>query len=84
MADWGGEFSFFSSYSCKNWCKKWYLHFYKTYDPQIWQAGTSTKFESNEADLAGTGDAFLSRSRDKLKTSPPPECLWSPFDHVVL
>ena len=30
------------------------------------------KFESNEADLAGTGDVILSRSRDKLKTSPPP------------
>ena len=40
MADWGGEFSFFSRYSFNNWCKNWYLHFYKTYDPQIWQAGT--------------------------------------------
>ena len=33
----------FPRYSCKN----WYLYFYKTYDHQIWQAGTSRGFDSN-------------------------------------
>ena len=44
------------------------IHFYKTYDHQIWQAGTSTGFDSNKTNQAGTGDVITSRSRDKLKT----------------
>ena len=39
-----------------------------TYDDQIWQAGTSTGFDSNETNQASPGDVIRSRSRDKLKT----------------
>ena len=55
MADRGGEFSR-------------YLHLCKTYDHQIWQAGTCTGFDSNETNQAGAGDVITSRSCDKLKT----------------
>ena len=44
------------------------LHFYKTYDHQIWQAGTSTGFDSNETNQAGAADVITSVSRDRLKT----------------
>ena len=47
---------------------RWYLHFYKTYDQQIKQTGTSTGFNSNETNQAGAGDVITSKSRDKLKT----------------
>ena len=53
--------------SCKIWYKNWYLHFYKTYDHQIWQAGASTGLDSNETNQAVTGDVITSTSRDKLK-----------------
>ena len=56
----------------------WYLHFYKTYDHQIWQEGISKGFHSNEANQAGAGDVITSRLRNKLKNSN------LPFDHVVL
>ena len=39
-----------------------------TYDHQIWQAGTSTGFDSNQTNQAGAGDVITSRSCDKLKT----------------
>ena len=42
------------------------MHFYKTYDHQIWQAGTEVHLD--ETNQAGVGDAISSRSRDKLKT----------------
>ena len=76
MADRGGEFSFFQRCPCKN----WYLHFYQMYDHQIWQAGTSTGFNSNDANQADAGDFITSKSRDKLKhiISRLPECLWPP------
>ena len=32
--------------------------------------------DSNENNQAGAGDAIVSRSVDKLKTSPLLECLW--------
>ena len=53
---------------CKNWYKKWYLHFHKTYDHQIWQASTSREVKSNETDAAD--DVIMSKlkTRDKLKT----------------
>ena len=51
-----------------NWCKNWYIHFYKTYDHQVRQAGTSTEFDSNETNQAGAGDVIRSRSCEKLKT----------------
>ena len=35
---------------------------------QIWQADTSTGFDSNETNQAGAGDLIMSRSREKLKT----------------
>ena len=63
MADRGGHFSFFSRYSCKN----WYLHFHKTCDHQIWQAGTSRGVDSNDTNSAGAGDVSTPWSRDKLK-----------------
>ena len=50
----------FSRDRCKNWYKNWYLRFYKTYNHQIWQVGTS-----NQADA---GDVITSRSLDKLNT----------------
>ena len=50
-------------------CKNWYLHFCKTYDHQIWQAGTSTGFNWNETNQTRAGDIIMSRSHDKLKTS---------------
>ena len=58
----------FSRCPYKNWYKNWYLRFYKTYNHQIWQAGTSTGFDLNETNQAGAGDVITSRSRDKLKT----------------
>ena len=67
MAEWDDELSFFW-YSCKNWCKKWNLHFHKTYDPQNWQVGTSMGFATKEYNQAGVDDFITSRSRDKLKT----------------
>ena len=57
----------FSRYPCKIWHKNWYLHFYKTYDHQIWQTGASAGLDSNETNQAGAGDAITARSRDKLK-----------------
>ena len=41
------------------------MHFYKTYDHQIWQ--TDTEVHSDETNQAGAGDAISSRSCDKLK-----------------
>ena len=57
----------FPRYPCKNWYRNWYLHFYSTYDHQIWQAGTSTGVELNETNQTGAGDLITSRSRNKLK-----------------
>ena len=54
----------FSRYPCKN----WYLHFYKTYDQQIWKAHTSRGFDLSNTNQAGAGDVLTSWSRDKLKT----------------
>ena len=59
---------FFTRYPCKNWCKNWYLNFHKTYDHQIWQAGTSIAFDSNETNQIGACVVITSRSWDKLKT----------------
>ena len=38
-----------------------------TFGHQIWQAGTSTRFDSIETNQAGAGDVITSRSRDKVK-----------------
>ena len=54
-------------YSCKNWNKIWYLHFHKTCDYQILQAGTSRGAHSNETNKVGTSDVITSRSCDKRK-----------------
>ena len=37
------------------------------FDYQIWQAGASPGFDSNETNQAGAGDVITSRSRGKLK-----------------
>ena len=58
----------FPRYPCKNRYKNRHLHFYKTYDHQIWEAGTFTGFDSDETNQAGAADVITSRSRDKLKT----------------
>ena len=58
---------FHAVHPCKIWHKNWYLHFYKTYDHQIWQAGSSTGFDSNETNQAGAGEVITSISCDKLK-----------------
>ena len=39
-----------------------YPDFYKTYDRQIWQAGTSTRFDSNKTNETGAGDLITSKS----------------------
>ena len=57
----------FPRYSCKIWHKNRYFHFCKTYDHQIWQAGTSAGFDSHETNQVGACDVIKSRSRDKLK-----------------
>ena len=61
----------FPRYSCKNWFKIWYLHFYKTYDRNVWRAGTSTGFYSNETNQVGAADVITSRSRGNLKKYYP-------------
>ena len=45
--------------SLKYWYKNWYLHFYMTYDHQIWQAGTSTGVHSSDTNQAGAGDVIM-------------------------
>ena len=57
MAERRGEFRIFRG-----------IHFYKTYDQQIWQVGISTGFDSNKTNQVVAGDVITSRSRDKLKT----------------
>ena len=57
----------FPKHPCKNWYKDWYLHSYRTYSHQIWQAGTSAGFDSNETNETGTDDVITSRLHDKLK-----------------
>ena len=57
---------YFPIYPCKIWSKNWYLLFYKTYDHQIWQVGTSTGFHSN-----GTNHSHKKR-KDSLKTRVEP------------
>ena len=46
MTDRGGEFNFFQGIHARI-NKNLYLHFYRTYDHQMRQAGTSTGFVSN-------------------------------------
>ena len=58
----------FLGYSYKNLYKSWNLHFHKTYDHQIWQAGTPREIDSNETNQAGADDIITSRSYDQLKT----------------
>ena len=68
MADRGGEFSFLEGIHVGT--DIWrYIHFYKTYDHQIWQVGTSSGFDLSETNQAGAGDVITLRSCDKLKTS---------------
>ena len=53
MADRGGEFSLFQGTHARTDEKNWYFHFYRAYDHQIWQAGTSIGFDLNETNQAG-------------------------------
>ena len=78
MANQGGEFNFFQGIHVRINIRIENLHFYKTYAHQIWQAGTSTGFDSNETNQAGTGGVITSRSLDKSIISPLTECLWPP------
>ena len=52
--------------------------FHKTYDHQIWQAGTSRGVDTTETSQAGAGDVITSRSRDNLKIYLHYDCLWPP------
>ena len=54
--------------ACKNWSKNLYLHFYKNYDHQIWQADTSTGVDSNKINQIDAGNVITWRLRDKLKS----------------
>ena len=67
MADRSGEFSFFQGIHVRIDIRI-DLHFYKTYDHHIWEAITSTGFNSNETNQAGASDVIMSRSHDELKT----------------
>ena len=67
----------FPRYPSKKWYKNWYLHFYKTFDHQIWQAGTSTESNSSEANQAGCWWRHEVKITWQTKhISPLPECLW--------
>ena len=57
----------FPRYPCNNCYKNWYLHFFKTHDHKIWQAGTSTGVESSGNNQAGADEVITSWSRGKLK-----------------
>ena len=59
MVDQGGELSFLRDIT-----NGWYLHFHKTYDPQIRITGTSGEVDSFEISQAATGDAIVLRSPD--------------------
>ena len=48
MADQDDEFCFFQEIHVKIDLRINSSNFHKTYDLQIWQAGTSTRFDSNE------------------------------------
>ena len=52
----------------KNLYKNWYLHFYKTHDHQISQAGTDREVDSNDTNQVGAGDVITSRLCKKLKS----------------
>ena len=65
MVDWGGEFSILQGIHVSFDIR---IDISKTYDHQIWQAGTSTGFDSNKTNQAGARDFTTSRSCDKLKT----------------
>ena len=57
--------------------EKWYPHFYKTYNHQIWKVGTSTEVDSNETNQASAGEIMWQTIETK-KISPLPECIWPP------
>ena len=65
MADEDGEFCCFQEIHVRIDQRIDISNFNKTYDHQIWQAGTSTRFDSNEINQAGTGDVITSRSCGK-------------------
>ena len=62
-----GEFSFLQCIHVKI-DESWHLHFHQTYDNQIWQAGTSSGVDSNDANQVGAGNV-MSTSRDFEKSS---------------
>ena len=65
-------------YPCKLY-KNWYLHFYKSYDHHIWQAGTSARFDSGETTQVGAGDVRMETYLDGLLPikSHDPLITWS-------
>ena len=58
MADRGSEFSFFRGIHVRL-IKELISPFLYDHDHQIWQAGTSTGFDSNETNQAGAGDVIM-------------------------
>ena len=67
MADWGSEFNFFQGIHV---IVGLIIDIFISIRPmvnQIWQAGTSTEFDSNETNQAGADDVIVSRSREELK-----------------
>ena len=56
--------SAFCVYSDKDWCKGWLLHYRKTYDSEIWYAGTYRRFDSLATKNAGTSDVIALKLRD--------------------
>ena len=77
----------FPRYPCKNWYKYLFVHFYKTYDHQIWKAVTFTGFDSNEK-LKTYIHYQSAYSHQTLpngnlpRWTPAHKVTW-PFDHVV-
>ena len=69
MADRGGDFSFFQRIHVRIVIKRTDISIsIRPFDHQIWQAGISTRCDSNETNEAGTGGVIISSSRDKLNT----------------
>ena len=69
MVDRGGDFSFFQRIHVRIVIRRTDISIsIRPFDHQIWQAGISTRCDSNETNEAGTGGVIISSSRDKLKT----------------
>ena len=49
--------------------RDWHIHFYKTFDQQIWTTSTYRGFDPFEPEKEATGDVIILKSRDSEKPS---------------